>query len=256
VYAVGRNDPGLDPSLGGNVTMHIGPTGVIEARGGSQAAAIMGYNGIDVTIQGTVLAESLPGGQTWAIYSGKTTRNDPARFGDDLFWSVADDSVTLDGASVTGDIDLTGGTNTVSVTGGTSELVGDIVASTGTTRQGDTEYGTLDVQVDAGATLQMQYDGDPGIRAETLSVENGGTLRIVLTDDIVGTRGKYYLLDYNNGSGPTEWGDVEVTNGYWRGGPFGLILAVPEPATLGLFAFGLLTLARRPRRRRNKTRPM
>jgi hypothetical protein len=172
IKAIGRNDDGLDTSLGGNVDITVGETGVIDVRGGSNAYGIMGYNGIDATIRGTLSAQANLGGQSYAIYAGKDGRFD---LGDDYDWGIADDTVVLDGATVIGDIDLTGGSNTIALTGN-GQMLGDIQASTGTDSFGNEQVGTLAATFGDGATSGHVWDITGSLAADDVTVHTGTTV--------------------------------------------------------------------------------
>ncbi|WP_321345393.1 autotransporter domain-containing protein [Breoghania sp.] len=123
----------LDDGSGGAAEI----SGTVSAEANGLAVAVSAAKGMNLSVTGTLSATDTSGsGEAYAIAAGTVSGGS---------WSTGgayDDTVTLgDGASVTGNIDLGGGTNLLTLLG-TGTLIGDITNITTLTKSGSGTWST------------------------------------------------------------------------------------------------------------------
>ncbi|TDT92121.1 outer membrane autotransporter protein [Pseudodesulfovibrio indicus] len=196
----------LDDGAGG--AMRI--SGTVSARANGLAIAVSSGQGMNLAVTGTLTAEDTSGaGNAYAIASGTSSGGGNWTPGGNY-----DDTVTLgSGASITGDIDLGGGTNLLNLAGA-GTMLGNINNISTLTKSGSGtwstsgEINTGDLDVDGGTLLvNVSQTAAPTVNASG-TVTNNGEIRFRL-DPGVDTTTPFTVLsaaslagagDYTTGS--------------------------------------------------------
>ncbi|WP_316896498.1 autotransporter domain-containing protein [Pseudodesulfovibrio indicus] len=162
----------LDDGAGGALLI----SGRVSARANGLTVAVSAGQGMNLAVTGTLSAEDTSGaGNAYAIASGRTWGGGNWTPGGNY-----DDTVTLgNGASVTGDIDLGGGTNLLNMTGA-GTLLGDINNISTLTKSGTGTWSTSgkintgDLEVDGGTLLvNVSQTATPTVNAGGTVTNNG-----------------------------------------------------------------------------------
>ncbi|MGE4192880.1 MAG: autotransporter domain-containing protein [Pseudodesulfovibrio sp.] len=168
----------LDDGAGG--AMRI--SGTVSARANGLAVAVSSGQGMNLAVTGTLSAEDTSGaGNAYAIASGTSSGGGNWTPGGNY-----DDTVTLgSGASITGDIDLGGGTNLLNLAGA-GTMLGNINNISTLTKSGSGtwstsgEINTGDLDVDGGTLLvNVSQTAAPTVNASG-TVTNNGEIRFRL----------------------------------------------------------------------------
>jgi outer membrane autotransporter protein len=183
--AFGVYSPGtLQNSSGGAVEI----SGAVTAQAKGLAVAVSANNGMNLNVTGTLTAtDTSGGGEAYAIAAGTDDGSGN--------WTVGgayDDTVTLgSGASVTGNIELGGGTNLLTLED-LGTFIGDISNITTLTKTGSGTWSTTgsistDTLTVSGGTLKVAVSqtASPTVTADT--VTNNGTILFSLDGSL--TRG-------------------------------------------------------------------
>jgi len=275
-------------ALTGNGAGYIGaPAVIISGGGGVGATAKAVFDAATGTVTGIVITNpgtgytSDPtvtlegGGSTTAAVVGAIVREANATTGGlrklglgTLTLSgnstyLGDTSVEAGALSVTGSITSNVDVVSNATLKGAGTITGDVVAAAGSTIDAGTSVGTLTIDgnatVNGGWNIQFDGDVDPGVEqavdklAVTGDLDLGGA---AISWESLGVAdlapGRYEIATYGGTlTEPADWNapagmSVEVTE---TGSGYVELVVIPEPSTLVLLAFGLISWAAYMRRR-------
>ncbi len=210
----GRNSIGiysegaLNNGAGGSTSI----SGSVTAQADGLAVAVGAKDGLDLNVSGTLSAvDSSGAGKAYAIASGMANENEWVVGG-----NVNDTVFLANGASVTGQIELGGGTNTLTLDGagtlsGAANNITNMVKSSAGTWNTSGKISTVDLDVQAGVLgVEVLGTSSPSVEASGTITNNGeirfsvegtvgpGTHEILSAANPLAGGGTYTLADNNS----------------------------------------------------------